>query len=84
MAKILRFKCALGTSVPFGRIKDALAELKNPERTAYKSGAGFASGYTFQEWPNRASMARSIRMQESAGTMHPWKAARPLAVTEGY
>lgn len=54
----------------------------HPERTAKRD-----SGYdvTFQEWPNRASMAKSIRMQESGpSTGKNWRAIVPLEQTEGY
>jgi hypothetical protein len=54
----------------------------NPERTARKT-----SGWdiTFQEWPNRKAMARSIRMQEKAPPRSDhWRAVQRLSDTEGY
>lgn len=54
----------------------------SPERTAFK-----VSGwdYTYQIWPNRESMAKSIRMQEKRAP-HPsnWKALEKLGDGEGY
>lgn len=53
-----------------------------PERTAFKS-VGFDKVY--QVWPNRESMAKSIRMQERRAP-HPadWKAIVPLTDGEGH
>jgi hypothetical protein len=53
-----------------------------PERTACKL-TGW--DYTYQVWPNRESMAKSIRMQERRAA-HPsdWKALIPLTDGEGY
>lgn len=54
-----------------------------PERTAKKSTSGW--GYVFQVWPNRESMAKSIRMQEGrAARFSDWKALVPLTDGEGY
>ncbi len=56
-----------------------------PERTAHRAAGGFLNfDEVFQVWPNRASMARSIRMQERAGNSGHWRACKPLEVTEGY
>ena len=56
-----------------------------PERTAKRSGVGIFSDDTFQVWPNRESMARSIRMQErSADNRFRWRALVPLSDGEGY
>ncbi len=58
---------------------------KHPERTASKSGTGANFDVTFQVWPNRTSMVRSIRMQEhSVPRLDHWRAYQPLTVTEGY
>ena len=60
---------------------------KHPERTARKrAGCGIMDfDVLFQVWPNRASMARSIRMQErGADFARGWKACVPLGTTEGY
>lgn len=57
----------------------------NPERTARKSGTGMSFDVTFQVWPNRASLARSIRMQERREhRTGDWKAVQALETTEGY
>ena len=58
---------------------------ENPERTAKKSGTGMNFDITYQVWPNRASMARSIRMQQRRES-HPrdWRPCVPLTDTEGY
>lgn len=69
-------------SMPFGRTIGYVPE--HPDRTARKTGLSFDSLVTYQTWPNRQSMARSIRMQES-GPPRPdcWKACIPLAGNEG-
>lgn len=53
-----------------------------PERTASKA---IGWDYQYQIWPNRESMAKSIRMQERRAP-HPsdWKALVPLGDGEGY
>lgn len=70
-------------SMPFGRTIGYVPE--HPERTARKAGLSWDSLVTYQTWPNRASMAKSIRMQES-GPPRPdhWKACVPLSPTEGH
>lgn len=55
----------------------------NPERTARRPAAN-GWDVVFQEWTNRAAMARSIRIQERSGTRNRWRAVVPLGVTEGY
>ena len=53
-----------------------------PERTARKV---IGWDYIYQVWPNRESMAKSIRMQESrASHLADWKAVVPLTDGEGY
>lgn len=37
----------------------------NPERTASRSHLGMDMDVTFQEWPNRAAMLKTIEMQAS-------------------
>ena len=69
-------------SMPFGRTIGYQHDA--PERTARRSGKSFDSDVQFQVWPNRPSMARSIRMQESAGSMDQWRAIVPLTDGEGY
>jgi hypothetical protein len=55
---------------------------EHPERTAKKPCDWDVA---FQVWPNRASMARSIRMQEGGeGWAKAWKAVVPLTDGEGY
>jgi hypothetical protein len=70
-------------SSPLGRMN----ELKHdhPERTAYRHGSGMFADIIFQIWPNRQSMARSIRMQEKSEPKQTnWKAVRALTPGEGY
>ena len=57
----------------------------HPERTAVKSGTGVFSDNIYQIWPNRKSMAKSIRMQQRS-PHHPshWRALVPLTDGEGY
>lgn len=71
--------------IPLGRLTETLAKLEHPERSAYCTGAGAFSDYTIQTWPNRESMARSIRMQER-GVPRPgqWKAVQGLGPGEGF
>ena len=59
---------------------------EHPERTARQSGIGMDFDIYFQVWPNRPSMARSIRMQERGCQVgqRTWKAIIPLRETEGY
>jgi len=59
-------------------------KIEYPDRTAYKAGEGIFADYTYQVWPNRISMVKSIRMQEKAGSIHKWTAVIPLGETEGY
>ena len=54
----------------------------HPERTARKN-----TGWdvTFQVWPNRASMVKTIRMQEKREYRQgDWKAVVALSPGEGY
>lgn len=58
-----------------------------PERTAHKQAYG-SSGLNFdiiyQIWPNRASMAMTIRMQERGENFaQAWRACVPLTPGEG-
>ena len=70
-------------SAPWGR-KDELTH-EHPERTAYRLGAAWDSDVAYQVWPNRASMARSIRMQQKrASKSTDWKPLVPLTDGEGY
>jgi hypothetical protein len=56
-------------------------KLAHPERTAYRSiGIGLDFDVTIQTWPNRASMLKTIQMQESGPDFR--KAWRPF-VKEG-
>jgi hypothetical protein len=63
----------------------------HPERTAHRDvGRGLDMDVAFQVWPNRQSMARSIRIQERAGVgslcgpRGLWHACQPLTPGEGY
>lgn len=69
--------------MPFGRTLGYVHT--HPERTARSAGRSWDSETTFQVWPNRASMARSIRMQQSREPRpDDWKALVPLKDTEGF
>lgn len=58
---------------------------KNPERTARKEGSGMNFDVTFQVWPNRASMAKSIRMQQKREAHSTdWRPIVKLTDGEGY
>ena len=58
---------------------------EHPERVARRNGTGLNFDVTFQTWPNRESMARSIRMQQRGETRPDhWRACVPLAPGEGY
>lgn len=70
--------------MPFGRTIGYVPE--HPERTARRCESGNWEAQTiFQTWPNRASMAKTIRMQEQRATEQTdWHAFQPLGPTEGY
>jgi len=69
--------------VPLGRMNETPPT--NPERTAYKSGAGMFPDLIFQEWPNRTSMAKTIRMQQGGENFNKaWKPCIELREGEGY
>lgn len=54
-----------------------------PERTARRQLQSF--DVEFQVWPNRASLAKSIRMQEQRERRQgDWKACQALSPGEGY
>jgi hypothetical protein len=59
---------------------------QHPERTAHKAaGGGLNFDRVYQVWPNRESMARSIRMQQSrAPHSGDWRACVALTDGEGY
>lgn len=58
---------------------------EHPERTARKCGTGMNFDETFQVWPNRGSMARSIRMQERREShTADWRPCVKLTDGEGY
>lgn len=47
---------------------------EHPNRTAYRPGRGMTFDYSYQVWPNRASMLKTIAMQEhGAGFAHAWQ-----------
>ena len=58
---------------------------EHPDRTARKANDGLDMDITYQVWPNRASMARSVRMQQR-GTPRAshWRPVVKLSDTEGY
>ena len=62
---------------------------RHPDRTAYKELGSLTSPrgieYVAQEWPNRASMARSIRMQaQREHRPSDWTPFVKLSDGEGY
>lgn len=70
-------------SMPLGRTYDYPHPA--PDRTAFRDGADVFADRTFQVWPNRASMAKSIRMQQRrAHQSTDWHPLVKLGETEGY
>ncbi len=58
---------------------------EHPERTARRMGAGLDFDVTFQVWPNRASMAKTIRLQQRREPhATDWRPILPLRDGEGY
>jgi hypothetical protein len=58
---------------------------EHPERTAYHPGGGLDFDNHFQVWPNRASMARSVRMQQKRERhSDDWVPVVKLSDGEGY
>ena len=58
---------------------------EHPERTARKAGTGLNFDVTFQVWPNRQAMAKTIRMQERRTPRgDDWRAVAALSPGEGY
>lgn len=56
---------------------------QHPERTAKRSLQSF--DVEFQTWPNRASMAKSIRMQQRSSPHYShWRPCVALTDGEGY
>ena len=56
---------------------------EHPEQTARKTATnGFDMLY--QVWPNRPSMAKTIRMQQSGSGKNIWSACIKLTDTEGF
>lgn len=58
----------------------------HPERTARKPAYDpMSMDITFQVWPNRASMAKTIRMEQRGESWtRAWKAVVPLSEGEGF
>lgn len=49
----------------------------NPERTASRPMAGMEMDVIYQEWPNRASMLKTIELQEKrASKQTDWRACK--------
>ena len=58
---------------------------QHPERTAQRNAGGMDFDIVFQVWPNRPSMAKSIRMQQKREHYQTdWRACVPLTDVEGY
>ena len=52
-------------------------EPEHPERTARKNGTGLDFDVTFQVWPNRASLLKTIEMQDKGYPEGPkWRACQ--------
>lgn len=70
---------SFGASIEFRRNMGVTAE-----RTAMRSSHN-SHDVVFQTWPNRQSMAKSIRMQQQrVGKPTDWKALVPLTDTDGF
>lgn len=59
---------------------------EHPERTAKRTqSSGWDFDVTYQVWPNRKSLAKSIRMQEKGPPRGDhWRPCVPLSDGEGY
>jgi hypothetical protein len=68
--------------LPFGQAITHIPD--QPERTARRSLSGIFDGVEFQVWPNRPSLARSVRMQERGAPSAAWRPCVPLTPGEGY
>lgn len=56
-----------------------------PERTAYRVAATLGTDDFYRVWPNRESMARTIRMQQQREARRDdWRPMVPLSTTEGF
>lgn len=81
-----RFTCPIGRQADLTNGQGYMGhKLDHPERTAHRAGTGMFADVIYQVWPNRASMARTIRLQERGENWASgWKACVPLSPTEGY
>ena len=80
-----RFTCPIGRTAELHNGTHPTLKLEHPERTARRAGVGVFADDVYQVWPNRASMARTIRMQECGKNfVKAWKAVIPLLPGEGY
>ena len=58
---------------------------EHAERTAKRNASGSSFDVIFQVWPNRQSMAKSIRMQQKREHRQTdWRACVPLSDGEGF
>ena len=72
-----KYSMPLGSTIGFKH--------QHPERTAQRAGVGIFSDEHFQVWPNRTSMARSIRMQQQRKHhLTDWRPLVKLGDGEGY
>jgi len=70
-------------TMPFGQSVGHAPDA--PERTATKSTGQFGEVVTYQVWPSRGAMARSIRMQQRREHRPgDWRPCVALSTTEGY
>ena len=73
-------KYTMSAAAAFSHVPEA------PERTARREASGHLNfDVIFQVWPNRASMARTIRMQQRRESRpDDWRACVKLSDGEGY
>ena len=70
-------------TMPFAAASEHKPE--HPDRTARKSAEGHLNfDVVFQVWPNRASLAKTVRIQQKAGASNTWRPCVALRETEGY
>jgi len=68
MAKTLTHP-GFGASIPAVRRKEL--HIPNPDRTAYRVSDD-GNSYTYQEWPSRAAMLQTIKMQRNGPQTRRW------------
>ncbi len=73
-------------SVPFGRIHEEVAKLTEDKKTraAISHGLRLGENSTIKVWPDRKSMAKTIRREEKSSPTSRWKPIVKLGDGEGY